>query len=156
MASPRTMPTSSIVWWRADHPESLKKALEAGYGTIISPWDPFYLDYIQDVKCKEGHLAWEQRANCLDEIYGYELGGGRSVLGIQANLWTERVRTGERLDYMVFPRLIALAEKAWTSQENMDYQDFLSRLDNEYRYLDSIGVYYYDYRDFDRHPEPLK
>ena len=145
-----------IHWWRADHPESLQKSLESGYGTIISPWDPFYLDYVQDLKCKEGHLIWEQYANCLDEIYGYGVSDDPSVLGLQANLWTERVRTGERLGYMVFPRLIALAEKAWTSQHNLDYQDFLKRLENEYRYLDSIDVYYYDFRDFDHHPEPLK
>ena len=145
-----------IHWWRADHPESLKKALENGYMTIISPWDPFYLDYIQDVRCKEGHLAWEQRANCLDEIYDYKLDDDQHVMGIQANLWTERVRTGERLDYMVLPRLIAIAERAWTSRENLDYQDFLKRLEKEYGYLDSINAYYYDFRDFDRHPEPLK
>lgn len=58
------------------------------------------------------------------------------------------------LDYMVFPRLIALAEKAWSS--TLDYSDFLRRLEGEYRYLDSIGVYYYDFRDFDRHPEPRR
>jgi len=145
-----------IHWWRADHPESLKKALETGYKTIISPWDPFYLDYIQDMKCKEGHLAWKQYVNGLDEIYGYKTDDDRHVMGFQANLWTERVITGERLAYMVFPRLIAIAERAWTSQGNLDYDDFLKRLGNEYRYLDSINIYYYDFRDFDHHPEPLK
>ena len=145
-----------IHWWRADHPESLQKSLESGYGTIISPWDAFYMDYVQDLKCKEGHLVWEQQANSLDEIYDYKLADDQSVLGIQANLWTERVQTADRLDYMIFPRLIALAERAWTRQENLDYDDFLKRLENEYRYLDSIGVYYYDFRDFDSHPEPLK
>ena len=145
-----------IHWWRADHPESLNKALETGYGTIISPWDAFYFDYIQDLKCKEGHLAWEQQVNSLDEIYAYNLGDDQSVLGIQANLWTERVQTGDRIDYMVFPRLIAIAERAWTQQGNLDYHDFLKRLENEYGYLDSINVYYYDFRDFDHHPEPLK
>ncbi|MBQ3917760.1 MAG: family 20 glycosylhydrolase, partial [Bacteroidales bacterium] len=145
-----------IHWWRADHPESLEKTLENGYRTIISPWDPFYLDYIQDIRCKEGHLAWEQRSNEMDEIYGYKLADDQHVIGIQANLWTERVRTRERLGYMVFPRLIAIAEKAWTSQENLDYDGFLKRLVNEYKYLDSLNVYYYDFRDFDAHPEPKR
>ena len=88
----------------------------------------------------------------LEGIYNYPLTD--SVLGVQANLWTERVITGDRLDYMVFPRLIALAEKAWSS--TLDYSDFLRRLEGEYRYLDSIGVYYYDFRDFERHPEPRR
>ena len=145
-----------IHWWRADHPESLEKTLENGYRTIISPWDPFYLDYIQDIRCKEGHLAWEQRSNEMNEIYGYKLADDQHVIGIQANLWTERVRTRERLGYMVFPRLIAIAEKAWTLQDNLDYDDFLKRLENEYKYLDSLNVYYFDFRDFDAHPEPKK
>ena len=148
--------TTLIHWWRSDHPESLKKALAGGYRTILSPWDTFYLDYIQDARCKEGHLAWKQYVNGLDKIYGYQLEDSPFVLGVQANLWTERVRTGERLGYMVFPRLIALAERAWTTQERLDYEDFLKRLGNEFGYLDSLPVYYYDFRDFDHHPEPLK
>lgn len=92
----------------------------------------------------------------MNEIYGYKLADDQHVIGIQANLWTERVRTGERLGYMVFPRLIAIAEKAWTSQENLDYDGFLKRLENEYKYLDSLNVYYYDFRDFDAHPEPKR
>lgn len=146
--------TTIIHWWRADHPESLQKSLENNYQTIISPWDPFYLDYIQDKNCKEGHLAWKQYVNGLDEIYNYPISADEHIIGVQANLWTERVVTSDRLDYMVFPRLIALAEKAWSS--SLDYNDFLQRLAGEYRYLDSIGVYYFDPRDFDRHPEPLK
>ena len=148
--------TTLIHWWRADHPESLKKALDSGYRAILSPWDTFYLDYIQDARCQEGHLAWKQYVNGLDKIYGYSPGMDGQVLGIQANLWTERVISGTRLDYMLFPRLIALAERAWTTQERLDYEDFLKRLGNEFGYLDSLPVYYYDFRDFDHHPEPLK
>jgi hexosaminidase len=146
--------TTIIHWWRADHPESLEKALASGYQTIVSPWDPFYLDYIQDARCKEGHLAWKQYVNGLDEIYNYPLSADEHIIGVQANLWTERVVTSDRLDYMVFPRLIALAEKAWSS--SLDYNDFLQRLEGELRYLDFRQVYYFDFRDFSRHPEPLK
>ena len=56
----------------------------------------------------------------------------------------------------VFPRLIALAEKAWTKEANMDYNDFIRRLVHEFGYLDSIGIYYYDFRDPERHPEPMR
>jgi len=151
--------TTLIHWWRADHPESLQKSLSAGYQTIVSPWDAFYLDYIQDARCKEGHLAWKQYVNGLDKIYNYPLSDDAHVIGIQANLWTERVITRERLHYMVFPRLIALAEKAWTgvpndaSQSRSAYEDFLSRLETELRYLDTIPVYYYDPYSFSHHPE---
>lgn len=145
-----------LQWWRHDHPESLEKCLEMGYKTIISPYDPFYMDYIQDIRCKEGHLVWVSYVNALEEIYNYELNESPLVMGVQGNLWTERVITGERIDYMIFPRLIAIAERGWTNQENLDYTDFMKRLENEYRYLDSINVYYYDINDFEHHPEPLR
>ena len=146
--------TTIIHWWRADHPESLETALASGYQTIVSPWDPFYLDYIQDKDCKEGHLAWKQYVNGMDEIYNYPLSADEHIIGVQANLWTERVVTSDRLDYMVFPRLIALAEKAWSS--SLDYKDFLQRLETEFKYLDSLGVYYYDPNSFSHHPEPVR
>jgi hexosaminidase len=57
---------------------------------------------------------------------------------------------------MIFPRLIAIAERGWTYQENLDYTDFIERLENEYKYLDSINVYYYDIKDFEHHPEPYR
>lgn len=165
--------TTIIHWWRADHPESLQKSLENNYQTIISPWDPFYLDYIQDKNCKEGHLAWKQYVNGLDEIYNYALPDDAHVIGIQANLWSERVITRPRLHYMLFPRLLALSEKAWTgtrsnsndasgsrsldaSVSSSAYEDFLMRLETEFKYLDSQSIYYYDPRSFTRHPEPVR
>ncbi len=145
-----------IHWWRSDHQWALDKSLANGHKTIISPWQAFYLDYVQNPNCKEGHLVWKGAVNAMRTIYEYDVIDNPLVIGLQANLWTERVRTRERLDYMIFPRLIALAERAWTSDANLQYDDFLKRLENEYKYLDSIKVYYYDFRDFGRHPEPLK
>ena len=145
-----------LQWWRFDHPESLDKCLERGYKTIISPYDPFYMDYVQDIRCKEGHLVWVSYVNALEEIYNFKVNDSHNVIGLQGNLWTERVRTGERIDYMIFPRLIAIAERGWTSQDNLDYNDFIRRLENEYRYLDSLNVYYFDINDFEKHPEPFR
>lgn len=145
-----------IHWWRSDHPETLEKCMKDGYKTIISPWKAMYLDYVQDIRCKEGHLVWEKAVNSLQGIYDYKVEDAGNVIGFQANLWSERVRTADRLNYMVFPRLIALAERAWTSDENRAYDDFLKRLEVEYGFLDSIGVFYYDFRDFDAHQEPLR
>ena len=145
-----------LQWWRADHPESLDKCLERGYNTIICPYDPFYMDYVQDIRCKEGHLVWVSYVNALEEIYNFQIKDNQNVIGLQGNLWTERVRTGERIDYMIFPRLIAIAERGWTNQDNLDYNDFIRRLENEYRYLDSQNVFYYDINDFEKHPEPFR
>jgi len=86
------------------------------------------------------------QAHTLDQIYNYEVEENALVLGVQANLWTEHIMYEDRLDYMAFPRLLALAELAWTKTENMNYDNFLMRLDKEYRYLDKMGIYYYDVR----------
>ena len=61
-----------------------------------------------------------------------------------------------RMEDMIFPRLIALAEKGWTDSRNMDYNGFLKRMEKQYRHLDKLGVYYYDGRDTSRHPEPQR
>ena len=91
----------------------------------------------------------------MEELYRFPLKEDPHVCGVQSNLWTEFVHNADRLDYMAFPRLIALAEKAWTREENMNYEDFLRRLDSAYEYLDSLGIKYYDARNPDRHPEPF-
>src|SRR5699024_9481729 len=50
------------------------------------------------------------------------------ILGVQANLWTEYIPTTEQVEYMVFPRLLALAEVGWTAQEDRDFENFHRRL----------------------------
>ena len=143
-----------VIWWKARRPEDLDRDIKAGYRTIISPEQPFYLDYCQETWHKYGFLSWRERYNRMEDLYRFPLKDDPHVCGVQSNLWTEYVHNAERLDYMAFPRLIALAEKAWTREENMDYDDFLRRLDYVYEYLDSKGIRYYDSRDPGRHPEP--
>lgn len=145
-----------IHWWRGEHPEVLEECFEAGYRTVICSWKGFYLDYAQDKRCTKGQLASMGIFNTLEKLYDYTFPVNSCVIGVQANLWTEWIQTSERLDYMLFPRVIALAEKAWSCEENIDYDSFLLRLENEYQYLDKLGVYYYDFRDFHAHPEPAK
>ena len=145
-----------IHWWRGTHPETLEKSLSEGYKTIICTWRAFYLDYAQDNRCTKGHLVSKGVLNPLQKLYDYKFPKHPNLIGVQANLWTEYVSTPQRLHYMVFPRAIATAEKAWSSEEHINYYDFLRRLEKEYLYLDRLGVYYYDFRDFNAHPEPLK
>ena len=63
------------------------------------------------------------------------------VLGAQVNVWTEHIDTPRRLDYMVFPRLTAFAEKVWSSGPR-DYAEFEPRLREHLHRLDAIGVEY--------------
>ena len=143
-----------VMWWQARRPENLDRDLGIGYRTVICPEQPFYLDYCQETWLKYGFASWRGRYNRMEDLYKFQLKDDPHVYGVQSNLWTEFVHNTDRLDYMAFPRLIALAEKAWTLEENMDYDDFQKRLEFVYEYLDSMGIKYYDARNPDRHPEP--
>ena len=145
-----------VYWWQYRRPQDLERDFSAGYQTIICPEKPFYLDYCQDKTHKRGFGEWSgrYRYNEMKDLYDYPLPLDRHVQGIQANLWSETVHSSDRVDFMAFPRLIALAEKAWTYEDNMDYEDFLGRLRGVYEYLDEKGVYYYDILNPKHHPEP--
>jgi hexosaminidase len=64
----------------------------------------------------------------LGDVYRLDPPDGPHVLGLQANIWTEHVRTDARLEAMVFPRLAAVAESGWTAQTRRSWPDFVSRL----------------------------
>ncbi len=64
------------------------------------------------------------------------------ILGAQGNLWTEYMPTSSMCEYMVFPRLCALAEVAWSPKESRNWEDFTLRLRVDLRRLDELGVNY--------------
>lgn len=71
-----------------------------------------------------------------------------SILGVQANLWTEYITTPNKVEYMLFPRILALAETAWTPNDKKDFQHFEQRLSQQFQRLDAMDINY-------RIPEPL-
>ena len=85
----------------------------------------------------------------MDEVYEYnpipeELNEeeAKYVLGAQGNVWTEYILTPEQVEYMVFPRILAMSEVDWTSLENKDYQDFENRTMAFFKRLDALGINY--------------
>ena len=66
----------------------------------------------------------------------------RHVLGAQGNLWTEYVPNPKHAEYMLFPRLSALAEVTWTPRAGRDFADFTRRLAGHFRRLDALDVRY--------------
>ena len=90
----------------------------------------------------------------LETVYGYEpvpeeLGEAEAVhvIGAQANVWTEYMKTPGHVEYMVFPRMFALSEVVWSPKDAKDYRGFLHRLDWHLDRLDALGV---NYRPLDR------
>jgi hexosaminidase len=66
----------------------------------------------------------------------------KRVLGTQGQIWTEYQRTPKNVEYMVFPRLIALAEVAWTPRELRNFSDFTARLAQHFTRLSVLDVNY--------------
>lgn len=146
-----------IMWWRHDQPNQLKKSLENGYSTIVCPRVPFYFDFVQEDAHKYGR-KWAGGFGNLQRVYDYDLSSFSSmqkyegqILGAQANLWTERVHNTQRLDFMVFPRIAALAETVWTKSNRKNFEEFTSRLKSHHKWYKSKNIYFHD----GERPEPI-
>ena len=117
-----------VMSWRGE--DGGRAAAEAGHGVIMTPGAYCYIDAYQDAPYKEplamgGYVP-------LSKTYSYDpapagMPGREYVMGVQTNLWTEHVATPEHLEYMLYPRLFALAEIAWSDVEGKDYEDFHKR-----------------------------
>ena len=131
---------SMVMWWRHDKPEELQKALDMGYKTVLCPRIPLYFDFVQHASHTSGR-RWAgdfvtiKQTQQFNVSYASYLNNYPSqILGIQANLWSETFRNQERLFYMTFPRIAALAEAAWSKETGL-YDEFLKRLEP------SLGLY---------------
>lgn len=127
------LPESSIVMsWRGE--KGGIKAAQLGHEVIMSPSDPLYLNRYQDNPETE---PWAARfsINTLDRVYDYwpykNLGGAqynKFIKGVQFAIWTEFVPSIEHLEYMLLPRMPALAEAIWSGPDQKNYTDFVKRL----------------------------
>ncbi|SFC44017.1 hexosaminidase [Parapedobacter composti] len=148
-----------VFWWRHDKPEQYQKAIAAGYRVVICPRIPYYFDFVQDSTHRIGR-KWQGRYVPIEQVYGYpaealfqQPGAERQVLGVQANLWTEQLSSPQQLEYMVFPRIAALAESAWTSEGRKDYADFSLRLRRHLPRYAKAGLYYFNPFQPQQYPE---
>lgn len=135
---------ATVMSWRGE--EGGIAAARAGHDVIMAPTATSYLDYKQSERPDEpvpvGTLLR------VEDVYAGEPvpadlteEEARHVLGGQVNLWSEHIDNARRLDYMVFPRLTAFAEKVWTEGDR-DFTEFEPRLRHHLRRLDAAGVEY--------------
>lgn len=153
---------SAVMWWRHDKPQLLKQLLEKDYRVVLCPRLPCYFDFVQDKSHQHGR-RWNGRFNTLSNVYQFPepvtdglvpAGKENNVLGVQACVWTERISNRERLGFMTFPRLAALAEAGWTPAAAKDEKGFERRLRVFLRELDRRGIPYFNPFDPARTPEP--
>jgi hexosaminidase len=137
-------PDAAVMSWRGV--EGAISAAARGHDTVLSPAPTLYLDN------RQGRTPAEPPGRgtvvSLEDVYRFDpLPGSLAheqshVLGVQANLWTEHVRTEADASYMTWPRAAALAEVAWSSASGIDWDSFEARLAAEFGRYRTLGVRY--------------
>jgi hexosaminidase len=129
-------PEATVMSWRGM--EGGIEAARQGHDVIMTPGSHVYLDFYQ------GDPAWEPLAiggyTPLDRVYAFE--PVPDELTPEGNVWTEYIATSDHVEYMVFPRLLALSEVVWSPKDARDWDGFASRLPAQFRRLDRYGVNY--------------
>jgi hexosaminidase len=136
-----------IMSWRGR--EGGDKAAGLGHRVIMTPnTEGCYLDYKQSNDPEEPGQSWLKGVANLERSYAMDplpadLVSAKLILGGQGNLWSELIYAGKIAEYMIFPRICALAEGLWTARENKDFEDFKRRLPVHQARLDKLGLLQY-------------
>jgi hexosaminidase len=140
-------PGAAVMWWRAKAKKEVEQAARNGHNIVIATYSYLYFDYYQTGKTSQEPLAMTGVLP-LRKVYRYEPfaenweKGSRHILGPQAQVWTEYIKTFKQVEYMAFPRACALAEIAWSPQGKKNYAGFLNRLKPQLERFDAAGVTY--------------
>ena len=149
-----------VMWWRHDKPQMLQQALEKQYQVVLCPRIPLYFDFVQDASHRNGR-KWQGAFAPLEAVYRFptrEMMGGADpdnplIKGIQGNVWTETIHSPERLDFMLYPRLSALAEAAWSEDAVKEQGSFNERLKAMLARYDKEKIRYFNVTDPASSPE---
>jgi hexosaminidase len=137
-------PGATVMSWRGE--AGGIEAAKMKHPVIMTPGSPLYFDHYQAGPAGEP-IAFGG-FNPLKKVYAYdpipaELKGtdyAQYVMGAQANLWTESIETREHLEYMLLPRMLALAEVVWSQPEKRNWTDFRQRLEHHFTGLAQKGL----------------
>ena len=134
-----------MAWIGADG--AAKDAAMRGMNTILSPQIPYYINRKQAKLATEPH-SQGYGDETVERVYNYKPMNGvddvlkPKYLGVQANFWTEWVVEPAVVQYLMLPRLAAVAEAGWTPAELRNYDDFVGRLQGEAKFYQLKGVDY--------------
>jgi len=125
-------PSATVMSWRGT--KGGVEAAKAGHNVIMCPTSHCYFDYYQTEKDETNKTAFDGYIP-LEKVYSFnpvpkELSNkeAKHILGGQGNLWTEFVKTPERAQHRVLPRMTALSEVLWAGSNTNSYKNFFRRL----------------------------
>ena len=143
-------PSATVMSWRGL--EGGIAAAKMHHDVIMTPEKYVYLDYYQSLYGGEQLAAGGYTP--LSKVYGYEpvpeelnAEEAKYIKGVQANAWSEYLSSPEKAEYMLFPRMFALAEIAWTRKDIRNYPDFLKRLRRQENMLAVLNINRFRYYD---------
>jgi hexosaminidase len=136
-------PNAAVMSWRGE--EGGIAAAKAGHDVVMTPGFALYFDHYQGDPQNEPVAIGGNTP--LKKVYSYEpipaslaQDEQRFILGAQANVWTEYIKTPEHVEYMTYPRALALAEVVWSPKEARDWTSFVNRLTHQYVLLERQKV----------------
>jgi hexosaminidase len=134
-------PEATVMSWRG-----MKGGIEAakmGHHVVMTPWDYCYLDLYQGENTVEpatyglcrlrDSYTYDPVPDSVDEKY---------ILGGQGNLWTESVPNFRQVEYMTWPRALALSEVYWSPKASRNWDSFIGRMEAQFPRLDAAGIKY--------------
>lgn len=140
---------AAIFAWRGEN--ELRKAIRAGRPAVNAESGHLYLDHYQGPEGSEPKAIGGPLTTTRD-VYQYDLSPSwiqtkdkHLLLGGQAELWSEYFPTWKQVEYMAWPRAIALAERLWTPEEALSYPDFSVRLNKRIGDLKQRGINYHPF-----------
>lgn len=153
-------PNATVMSWRGE--EGGIAAVTSGHRAIMTPGAYCYLDSYQDAPYSQpeaigGYLP-------LKKVYSYNPvpasltpEQAELVYGVQGNLWVEYISTPEHVEYMIYPRILALAETAWSAPERKSWPDFHTRALSAVADLQAKGYHPFDLKkEIGSRPESLQ
>ncbi|WP_224997860.1 glycoside hydrolase family 20 protein [Cesiribacter sp. SM1] len=138
-------PNATVMSWRGT--KGGIAAAKAGHYVVMTPATHVYFDHYQ------GDYEMEPTTiggfTPLQKVYNYEpipaeltADEQKYILGAQANVWTEYMKTPEQVTYMSLPRMSALAEVLWTAADQKDWESFKQRMEQQYMRFNAMGINY--------------
>ena len=144
-------PGATVMSWRGE--AGGIKAARMGHDVIMTPSSYMYFDFYQaDPKTQPYAIGgytpvkrvYSYDPQPLDSLTDEELS---HVLGVQGNTWTEYIKDQDHLEYMMFPRALAVAEVGWTPQEERCWEDFKPRMNANIPILQKMGIHTFTLSD---------
>jgi len=140
-------PDATVMSWRGV--QGGITAAKLGHPVVMTPESHCYFDHYQSSDFLNEPKAFEGHVLPLETVYAFEPVPAelppemaRYVLGAQGNVWTEYIPDSKQAEYMILPRMCALAEVVWSATHHRELKPFLARLADHYAYFDAVGLRY--------------